>query len=383
MRRTRLAVFGRRHPARLLTFGSASAISDNPRYYRTARLVQGCLPTGSGPREGPARSPRAGEIEIREAGMTTAGGLGFVGLGVMGQPMCRNLARKSGATVLAFDERSAPLAALAADGVQAAASVAELASRAEIVFLCLPGEPHVRAVCLGSGGLAALVHPGQMVVDMSTCPVALARELGETFASRGVSFADAPIARTAQAARDGTLSIMVGGEPALFERLRPLLACMGLGVAHCGGVGAGQAMKRMNNMVVAQTVVALAEALAVARARRRGPTRAVRDARQGVRRQLRPPQSRDEVTAARPSPDGGRLPHPLHPEGPVVRYRAGRARWRGARASGDHEAAARGHRSHGMERCVLHGGDPHHREALGHGVNTKERSWATSTSSTR
>ena len=198
--------------------------------------------------------------------MTTAGVLGFVGLGVMGQPMCRNLARKSGATVLAFDERSAPLAALAADGVKAAASVAEVAERAEIVFLCLPGEPHVRAVCLGAGGLAALIHSGQTVVDMSTCPVALARELGQAFASRGVSFADAPIARTAQAARDGTLSIMVGGEPALFERLRPFLACMGSEVTHCGGVGAGQAVKLMNNMVVAQTVVALAEALAVARA---------------------------------------------------------------------------------------------------------------------
>jgi 3-hydroxyisobutyrate dehydrogenase len=200
--------------------------------------------------------------------MTTAGVLGFVGLGVMGEAMCRNLARKSGATVVAFDERPGPLAALAADGVQAAVSVAEVARRAEIVFLCLPGEPQVRAVCLGAGGggLAALLEPGQTVVDMSTCPVALARELQQAFGARGAAFADAPIARTAQAARDGTLSIMVGGEPALFARLRPLLGCMGSEVTHCGAVGAGQAVKLMNNMVVAQTVVALAEALAVARA---------------------------------------------------------------------------------------------------------------------
>ena len=80
------------------------------------------------------------------------------------------------------------------------------------------------------------------------------------------SLADAPVARTAQAARDGTLSIMVGGEAAVFARLRPLLACMGSEVTHCGDVGAGQAVKLMNNMVVAQTVVALAEALAIARA---------------------------------------------------------------------------------------------------------------------
>ena len=107
---------------------------------------------------------------------------------------------------------------------------------------------------------------GRTLVDMSTVPVSLARELGAAAAARGVSFADAPVARTAQAAKDGTLSIMVGADPALFERLRPYLACMGSDITHCGAVGAGEAVKLMNNMVVAQTVVALAEALAVARA---------------------------------------------------------------------------------------------------------------------
>jgi 3-hydroxyisobutyrate dehydrogenase-like beta-hydroxyacid dehydrogenase len=201
--------------------------------------------------------------------MTGARTLGFIGLGVMGEPMCRNLARKSGAAVVAFDARPAPLAALAPDGVERAASIADVVGRAEIVFVCLPGEPEVRGVCMGrdgAEGLAAHVRRGQTVVDMSTCPVALAQELGRLFAGRAVDFADAPIARTAQAAREGTLSIMVGGEPAVFDRLRPLLACMGSEVTHCGPVGAGQAVKLMNNMVVAQTVVALAEALAVARA---------------------------------------------------------------------------------------------------------------------
>jgi 3-hydroxyisobutyrate dehydrogenase-like beta-hydroxyacid dehydrogenase len=192
--------------------------------------------------------------------------LGFIGLGVMGEPMCRNLARKSGAAVVAFDQRAEPVAALAGDGVAAAASAADVAARAEIVFLCLPGEPQVRAVCLGPDGLAARARPGQTVVDMSTAPVALARELGQAFAGRRVDFADAPVARTALAAKDGTLSIMVGGEPGVFERLHPYLACMGTEITHCGPVGAGQAVKLMNNMVVAQTVVALAEALAVARA---------------------------------------------------------------------------------------------------------------------
>lgn len=192
--------------------------------------------------------------------------LGFIGLGVMGEAMCRNLAKKSGAPVVAFDQRAEPLTALARDGVAGASSAADVAARAEVVFMCLPGEPQVRAVCLGSDGLAARVRAGQTVVDMSTAPVALARELGQAFAARRVAFADAPVARTAQAAKDGTLSIMVGGEAPVFERLRPYLACMGTEITHCGPVGAGQAVKLMNNMVVAQTVVALAEALAVARA---------------------------------------------------------------------------------------------------------------------
>jgi 3-hydroxyisobutyrate dehydrogenase-like beta-hydroxyacid dehydrogenase len=198
--------------------------------------------------------------------MVTASTLGFIGLGVMGEPMCRNLARSSGHAVVAFDRRKEPLETLARDSVAIVASVPEVAARAQIIFLSLPGEPEVRDVCLGEGGLASHVQRGQVVVDTSTCRVALARELDQAFAARGAAFADAPVARTAQAARDGTLSIMVGANPALFERLRPLLACLGSEITHCGPVGAGQAIKLMNNMVVAQTVVALAEALAVARA---------------------------------------------------------------------------------------------------------------------
>ncbi len=196
--------------------------------------------------------------------------LGFVGLGVMGEPMCRNLAQKSGARVVAYDVRAEPLEALARDGVERAPSSVEVVARADTIFLCLPGEPQVRALCLGDGGsnpgLAAHVRAGQTVVDMSTAPVALARELARAFGARRTAFADAPVARTARAARDGTLSIMVGGDVDVFDRIKPYLACMGAEITHCGPVGAGQAVKLMNNMVVAQTVVALAEALAVAHA---------------------------------------------------------------------------------------------------------------------
>ncbi len=192
--------------------------------------------------------------------------LGFIGLGVMGEPMCRNLAKKSGREVLAFDLRPEPLQRAAEDGVESAASLADLAARADIIFLSLPGEPQVRGVVQGPDGLLAKMHAGQALVDTSTCPVSLARELAAECEAKGVDFADAPVARTAQAARDGTLAIMVGGTEAVFKRIEPLLLCMGEAITHCGPVGAGEAVKLMNNMVVVQTVHAIAEALAVARA---------------------------------------------------------------------------------------------------------------------
>jgi len=196
--------------------------------------------------------------------METGQMVGFIGLGVMGEPMCRNLAKKSGRPVLAFDMRPEPLQRLSRDGVESAASIADLTSRCDIVLLSLPGEPQVREVVLGEAGILASSRAGQTVVDCSTAPVTLAKELAEALAAKGVDFVDAPVARTAQAAIDGTLSIMVGGSTEAYERVQPLLACMGTEITHCGQVGAGQAVKLMNNMVVAQTVVAIAEALAVA-----------------------------------------------------------------------------------------------------------------------
>jgi len=180
--------------------------------------------------------------------------IGFIGLGVMGEPMCRNLARKSGRPVIAWDTRSEPLDRLIADGVAAARSIEEVAKKAEIVFLSLPGEAEIRKVCEGL--------QGNTVVDCSTAPVSLAREL----AGKIKDFADAPVARTRQAAIDGTLSIMVGASDALFARIEPLLRCMATDVTHCGPPGAGQAVKLLNNMVLSVTVMALAEALAVAKA---------------------------------------------------------------------------------------------------------------------
>lgn len=191
--------------------------------------------------------------------------LGFIGVGVMGEPMCRNLALKSGATVLATDINSEPLQRLAEHGVETVASVAEIAARAHVVFLSLPGGDELQAVCTNDGGLLENLRGGQTVVDCSTSPVELTRDLAGRFGAQQVDFADAPVARTRAAAQAGTLSIMVGATPAVFERIRPLLLCCASEVSHCGGVGAGQVVKLMNNMVLVQTVLALAEALSIGR----------------------------------------------------------------------------------------------------------------------
>ncbi|HEX2567290.1 MAG TPA: NAD(P)-dependent oxidoreductase [Burkholderiales bacterium] len=180
--------------------------------------------------------------------------LGFVGLGVMGAPMCANLATKSGHRVLAFDTRRIEIAGAQFSDLKA------MAESCHVVFLSLPGATEVDAV-------AKELNPkrGACVVDLSTTTVSLARSLHAHFEKMGVDFADAPVARTREAAQKGTLSIMVGGSQAVSARIRPLLACMASDITHCGGPGAGQAMKLVNNMMLFQNVVAVAEGLALAR----------------------------------------------------------------------------------------------------------------------
>ena len=191
--------------------------------------------------------------------------LGFIGVGTMGEPMCRNLAKKSGLQVLAADRDQAPLQRLAADGVKAA-SLDEIIANCRTIFLSLPGGKEVEEVCLGEGGLLPKLKMGWTIVDCSTAPVSLARRLYAEFEGKACAFADAPVARTRQAAIDGTLSIMVGATRDTFVRIEPLLRTMASEVTHCGEAGAGQAVKILNNMILFQTGVALAEALTIARA---------------------------------------------------------------------------------------------------------------------
>ncbi len=192
--------------------------------------------------------------------MASFSGIGFIGLGVMGEPICRNLVRKAGLPVTVFDMQTEPLARLAAEGAQLAASMAELVASVDIVFLCLPSGEIVHQIAHQPGGLLASMQKGQVLVDLSTSSVDTTRTLAAAFAQKGVAFADAPLARTRAAAEAGTLSVMVGAQPDLFERLRPLIATFATEITLCGGVGCGQVVKILNNLVLFETVLALAEA---------------------------------------------------------------------------------------------------------------------------
>lgn len=189
--------------------------------------------------------------------------IGFIGLGVMGEPICRNLARKSGASVLAYDREPEPLTRLEASGVRAASNARAVMEQSDTVFLSLPSGEVVAELVHGSAGLLQSARAGQIVVDLGTSPVDLTRQLAQEFAARGASFVDAPVARTRAAAEAGTLSVMVGADAAIFDLLRPLLGAFASDVTHCGPVGCGQVVKILNNMVLFETVVALSEAHAI------------------------------------------------------------------------------------------------------------------------
>lgn len=189
--------------------------------------------------------------------------IGFVGLGVMGGPMCRNMALKHEGDVIAFDMQSAAFELLADTRASRAGSLAEVAAAADIVFLSLPGGAQVEQVCLGENGLTCGERRPAVIVDLSTTTVDTARSVAEQLAERGVAFADAPVARTREAAQRGELSIMVGADEELFQRLDPLLHYIGSDVTHCGDVGCGQVVKLVNNALVFENTMALAEMMVV------------------------------------------------------------------------------------------------------------------------
>ena len=187
--------------------------------------------------------------------------IGFIGLGVMGSGMCGNVVARHPAPVHAYDMNPAALGAMVEAGAVRSGSVADLARAAPLILLSLPGGRQVAQIC---DEIAAHGVPGTIVVDLSTTGVAEARAVAAALASSAMAFADAPVARTRAAAQTGTLSIMVGAEPALFERIEPVLRYMGSDVTRCGDVGCGQVVKLINNALLFEHVAALAEMMVVA-----------------------------------------------------------------------------------------------------------------------
>lgn len=196
--------------------------------------------------------------------MTKSITMAFIGVGVMGEPMCRHLATKTQARVIAVDNAAEPLARLEAYGVESG-TLQQAAQDADFIFLSLPSAEIVESVVLGPQGLEHLARASAVIIDLSTSRVETARRLAKELKPKGISFADAPVMRTRAAAEAGTLAIAVGADEAIFETIQPYLRTFSSDVMHCGDIGCGQAVKLLNNMVLYETVLALSEACAIAR----------------------------------------------------------------------------------------------------------------------
>ena len=198
-----------------------------------------------------------------QATITVDSTVGFIGLGIMGQPMAQNVLR-AGFPLVVYDLLPAATAELEAAGATAVASPEAVAATSDVVLLCLPDSPDVEAAMTGTRGVLAGTRPGQIIVDMSSISPVTARQLADLAAEKGAILLDAPVSGGQVGAVQGTLSIMVGGNAAALEQVRPILAAMGKTILHMGDSGAGQVTKACNQIVIAVTIEAIAEALVLA-----------------------------------------------------------------------------------------------------------------------
>lgn len=201
--------------------------------------------------------------------------VGFVGLGIMGAPMALNLLA-AGYSVHVHNRTPAKAEPLAEAGANVLGSPAEVAERVDVLFTCLSDTPDVREVYLGSGGVLSASRPNQLFVDTSTIAPSVAREVATAAAERGASALDAPVSGGDVGAREGTLSVMVGGDGEAFARALPLLEAIGRSVVHVGPPGAGQTAKACNQVLVARTIEAVSETLVLASAAGVDPSDLVR-----------------------------------------------------------------------------------------------------------
>ena len=186
--------------------------------------------------------------------------IGFIGLGIMGKPMAKNLL-KAGYPLVGFDINPAPVKELAAVGAEVASSAKEVAQKTDVVITMLPNSPHVKAAVMGPNGVLEGAKPGMIIVDMSSIAPMAAKEVAAKAAEKGVEMLDAPVSGGEPKAIDGTLSIMVGGKREIFEKCQGFLDKMGTSVVLCGDIGAGNMTKLANQIIVALNIAAMSEAL--------------------------------------------------------------------------------------------------------------------------
>ena len=189
--------------------------------------------------------------------------IGFVGLGIMGKPMSKNLL-KAGYKIVAFDVVKEALKEVVAAGAEEGSSPKDVASKCEIVVTMLPNSPHVKTVCLGKDGIIEGAKPGTLIVDMSSIAPLASKEVAAALAAKGIDMIDAPVSGGEPKAIDGTLAIMVGGKEAHFNKVKDLLLKMGSSAVLCGDIGAGNVTKLANQIVVALNIAAMSEAYVLA-----------------------------------------------------------------------------------------------------------------------
>ena len=190
--------------------------------------------------------------------------LGFIGLGIMGKPMCKNLLKKTGGPLVVHDINDAPVQELVALGAKRADSAKAVAAQSDVILTMLPNSPDVKAVVLGGNGVLEGVKPGAILIDMSSIAPLAAQEIAARANAVGVEMLDAPVSGGEPKAIEGTLAFMVGGKQAVFDQVKDILATMGASVTLVGAIGSGNLTKLANQIIVALNIAAVSEALVLA-----------------------------------------------------------------------------------------------------------------------
>ncbi|WP_145556464.1 2-hydroxy-3-oxopropionate reductase [Yersinia canariae] len=189
--------------------------------------------------------------------------IGFIGLGIMGKPMSKNLL-KAGYSLTVLDRNAAVLDELLSAGANQASTPKALAAECDIIITMLPNSPHVKEVVLGENGVIEGAKPGSVLIDMSSIAPLVSREISEALAAKHIAMLDAPVSGGEPKAIDGTLSVMVGGDKTVFDQCFDVMKAMGGSVVHTGEIGAGNVTKLANQVVVALNIAAMSEALVLA-----------------------------------------------------------------------------------------------------------------------